>query len=100
MSQEFYGLEVLEKIIIVVFLEVKLLVENPCMGWKTGYLQKVKSLLIQKLGTISLRYLVYYQRFYCWLGAETFLVCQLKNGGALGPKVAPEWHKIATCNYV
>ena len=33
----------------------------------------------------------------CWLVAEGFLVYQQKKGGVLGPKAAPEYHKIATC---
>ena len=68
----------------------KLLAENPRVGWKIGYFSKVKGLLIQKLENISIRCLVYSQRLHCWLVADSFLVCQLKIGGVLNMKVAPE----------
>ena len=37
-----------------------------------------------------IRCLVYSLRLHCWLIAESFLVCQLKNGGVLGLKAAPD----------
>ena len=83
MRQGSYSLEVLEKISRVAFVEVKLLAENPRVGWKIGCFSKAKDLLIGKLGKISIRCLVCSQRLHCWLVAESFLVCQLKNGGVL-----------------
>ena len=95
--QGIYGLWGPEKIDSIAYLEVKLLAENPCQGWKIEYFPKVEDHLIQKRGNISIRCLVYSQRLHCWLVAERFLVCQPKNGGVLGPKTAPEYHKISTC---
>ena len=98
--QGFYGLSGLEKINSIAYLEVKLLAENPCQGWKIEYFPKVEDHLIKKRGNISIRCLVYSQRLHCWLVAERFLVWKPKNGGVLGPKAAilgPEYHKIDTC---
>ena len=69
--------------------------ENLHKWWKIEYLRKVKGLLIQKRGKISIRCLVYSQRLHCWLVAESFLVCQPKSGGVLG------WKKLLnrTFNY-
>ena len=64
--------------------------ENPRREWKIEYFQKVESLLIQKRENISIIFLVYSQRLLCILVAESFLVCQPKSGGVLGPKAAPE----------
>ena len=70
----------------IVFLEVKLLSENPCKGWKIEYFPKVEDHLIQKLGNISIRYLVYRQKIHWWLVAESVLVWQQKNGEYLARK--------------
>ena len=86
--------KVLKKYIIA-FLEVKLLAEKPCQGWKIEYFPKDENYLIQNHGNISITYLVYTQRLHCWLVAERFLVLQIKNGGVLAPKSATEKHKIA-----
>ena len=95
--QETYGLSGFEKVNSKAFLEVKLLAENPCQGWKIEYFPKVEDHLIQKRGNISIRCLAYNQRLHCWLVAESFLVWQPKNGGVHGPKAAPEYYKNATC---
>ena len=71
-----YGLLGLAKINSMEFLEVKLLTENPCKGWKIEYFPKVEGLLIQKRGNISIRCLVYSQELHWCLVAERFLVCQ------------------------
>ena len=49
-----------------------------------------KGLIIQKLGSISIRYLVCSQRLHCWLIVEKSLACQPKSGRVLGPKKSPE----------
>ena len=95
--QEIYGLSGLEKINSIAFLEAKLLAENLCQRSKIEYFRKVEDHLIQKRGNISIRCLVYSQRFHCWLVAESFLVWQPKIGGVLDPKEAPGYHKFATC---
>ena len=94
--KESMAFHVLKKINSIAFLEVKLLAENPCQGWKIEYFPKVEDHLIQKRGNISIRCLVYSQRLDCWLVAERFLVCQPKNVGVLSRKEAPEYHKIST----
>ena len=95
--QGIYGLLYLEKINSIAYLEVKLLAENPCQGWKIEYFPKVEDHLIQKRGNISIRCLVYSQRVHCWLVVESFLVWQPKIWGVLDPKKAPGYHKSATC---
>ena len=70
--QKIYVLSGLEKINTIAFLEVKLLAENPCKGWKIEYFPKVEDLLIQKRGNISIRCFAYSQRRHCWLVAESF----------------------------
>ena len=65
---------------------VKLLAENPCKRWKIEYFPKVDGFIIQNLGNIYIRCLVYSQRPHCWLVAEIFLACQAKNEGVFGPK--------------
>ena len=59
-----YGLSGLEKINTIAFLEVKLLAENPCKGWKIECFPRVGGFLIQKRWNIFLRCLVYSQRLY------------------------------------
>ena len=70
----------------IAFLEVKLLAENPCKGWKIEYFPKVEGLLIQKFGNISTACLVYSQRLHWWLVVERFLVCQPKKEESLARK--------------
>ena len=57
--QEIYGLEGLEKVNNATLPELKLLAQNPRVGLKIWYFSKVKDLLIQKLGNISIRCLIY-----------------------------------------
>ena len=95
--QGIYGLSGLEKINSIAFLEVKLLAENSCQGWKIEYFPKDKDHVIKKRGSISIRCLVYSQRLHCWLVAESFLIWQPKIGGVLHPNEAPRYHKTATC---
>ena len=45
--QGFYGLSGLEKINSIAYLEVKLLAENPCQGWKIEYFPEVEDHLIK-----------------------------------------------------
>ena len=52
--EEIYGLSGLEKINSIVILEIKLLAEDPCQGWKIEYFPKVQDHLIQKRGTYPL----------------------------------------------
>ena len=94
--QGIYGLSGLEKIKSIAFIELKLLAENSCKGWKIEYFPKVEDHLIQKRGNIYIRCLVYSHRLHGWLVAKSFLVWQPKKGGVLGPKTAPEYHTIAT----
>ena len=53
------------KVNSVTLPEVKLLADNPRVGSKVGHFSKVKDLLIQKLGNISIRCLAYSQRLHC-----------------------------------
>ena len=87
----------LEKINIIAFLEVKLLAENPCKGWKIEYFLKVEDHVNQKRGNISIRCFVYSQRLHCWVVPERFLILQPKIGGVLDPNEATGYHEIATC---
>ena len=84
--QRIYGLSGLKKINSIAFLEVNLLVENPCKGWKIEYFPKVEGLLVQKSGNIPIRCLAYSQRLCCWLIVESFLDCQSKNEESLARK--------------
>ena len=88
-NQGIWGLANLEKISSVAFLEVKLLAEKPRKGWKIEYFPKVGGLLIKKHGNISIICFVYSQKLHYWLVVESFLVCEEKIGGVLGPKTAP-----------
>ena len=88
--------QALKKINSIEFLEVKLLAENPCEGWKIEYFPKVEDHVIQKRDNISIRCLVYSQRLYCWLVAERFLIWEPKIGGIIDPNETPGYHKIAT----
>ena len=45
--QGIYGLSGLEKINNIAYLEVKLLAENPCQGWKIEYFPEVEDHLIK-----------------------------------------------------
>ena len=56
--EEIYGLSGLEKINSIAILEMKLLAEDLCEGWKIEYFPKVQDQLIQKRGNISIRCLV------------------------------------------
>ena len=95
--KESMAFKAIEKINRTAFLQVKLLVKNPCQGWKIEYFPKVENHLTQKRGNMSIRCLVYSQILYCWLLAESFLAWQPKYGWVLEPRVPPEYHKIATC---
>ena len=69
----------------------KVISGNPLWRLKILYILKIKGLIIQYLGKVSIRYLIYSQRLcYYWLIVERFLVCQVKSGRVLGPKAAPE----------
>ena len=74
-----------------------LLAENPYQGRKVECFPNVEDHLIQKRGNMSIRCLVYSQRFYYWLVAESFPVWKPKNGGVLNQKAAAGYHKIASC---
>ena len=52
--QGIYDLSGLGKINSIEFVEVKLLEQNPCQGWKIEYFPKVEDHRIQKLGTYPL----------------------------------------------
>ena len=52
--QETYGFSGFEKVNSKAFLEVKLLAENPCQGWKIEYFPKVEDHLTKKGGTYPL----------------------------------------------
>ena len=87
--KESMAFHVLKKINSIAFLEVKLLAENSCHGWKIEYFSKVEDQLIQKRGSISIRCLVYSQSLHCWLVSERVLGWQPKYGGVIHPKAAP-----------
>ena len=81
--QRIYDLDVIEKVNSAILPEIKLIVQNPRVGWKIGYFLKVEIFLIQKLGNISIILLVYDQKLRCKLITESFLVFELKYAGVI-----------------